>query len=224
MYFLILILGAGLPGLVLLSIFLKRDNQKKEPAGLIIGTFFRGILAIFPALILEGILSYLGRSIPPTMRNVFRAFLVAGLCEEMVKMSVVRRYAIGRAGFDEITDGIIYAITAGLGFAFYENLMYGLDSSHMMTLLILRGLTAVPLHALSSGIMGYYIGLSCFGNRDFYGRGLFWAVAVHGLYDFILFSPAIPNLLIIPLLAGLYPFLFHLMNRAKERDRELGLT
>ena len=224
MYYLILAIGAGLPAFILLRIFLKRDNQKKEPAGLIMGTFFMGILSIIPAIFLEMIVSFFGRDLPPLLLNFFRAFFVAGLCEEAVKMGVVRRFTARRSSFDEVTDGIIYCVTAGLGFAFYENIMYAMDAGNVFLLLFLRGLTAVPLHALSSGIMGYFIGKSIFGNKTYYKRGLFFAVLIHGLYDFILFSPVITNWLIIPLLIGGYPLLFKLLSKAKKEDRKMGLS
>ncbi len=224
MYYLILAAFSFLPALVILRAFLKRDNQKPEPAGLIARTFFLGILAILPAVVMESVLSLFTGLIPRLLWNVFHAFLVAGLCEEGVKMWVVRGYAAHKSEFDEITDGIVYAVTAGLGFAFYENMMYAMGSSNAVAVLLLRAFTSVPLHALSSGFMGYYIGKSYFGNRTYFGRGLFAAVLIHGLYDFILFSPLLSDWLIIPLLLLLYPRLFQLMKRAREEDRRLGLS
>ncbi|MDC7220761.1 MAG: PrsW family intramembrane metalloprotease [Spirochaetales bacterium] len=224
MYYLILAFFAFLPTFLVLRAFLKRDSQKAEPAGLIARTFFLGILSILPAVVMEMILSRMGVFLPPLWHNFFQAFLVAGLCEEAVKMWVVRGYTARRSGFDEITDGIVYTVTAGLGFAFYENMMYGMGSSNTVLLLLLRGITSVPLHALSSGFMGYFIGRSYFTGKNYFGRGLFYAVLIHGLYDFILFSPLISDWLIIPLLIILYPLLFRLMRKAQNEDRQLGLS
>ena len=224
MYFLILGGLSLLPTLILLRVFLKRDSRKEEPAGLIVRTFFLGILSILPAVVMEAVLSAGSFLIPPLWLNFFRAFLVAGLCEEAVKMWVVRGYSARRAGFDEMTDGIVYAVTAGLGFAFYENMMYGMGSSAMVGVLLLRGLTSVPLHALSSGFMGHYIGRSYFGDKEYFGRGLLIAVLIHGFYNFIVFSPALPDILIVPLLFLLYPVLFRLMNKSIDEDRRLGLS
>lgn len=218
---LILIVGAALPALIILKIFLKRDSLKKEPARLIVATFFLGILSIIPAVIMELGVSLFSGAIPPFFYSFFKAFLVAGLCEEAVKMWVVRGFSARRSSFDERTDGIVYSVTAGLGFAFYENILYGLGSTNPGVVLIMRGFTAVPLHALSSGIMGYYIGKSYFGNRTYFGKGLLFAVLIHGTYDFILFSPFVNNLLIVPLLLILYPVLFKLMKRARAEDRKL---
>jgi protease PrsW len=223
-YYLILGGLSFLPALLILRAFLKRDSQKAEPTGLIAKTFFLGILSIIPALVMESVLSLGTSLIPPMWLNLFRAFLVAGLCEEAVKMWVVRGYSARRSGFDEITDGIVYSVTAGLGFAFYENMMYGMSATNLWAVLLFRGITSVPLHALSSGFMGYYIGKSYFGNRDYFGRGLLIAVLIHGLYDFILFSPALYNWLIVPLLVILYPLLFRLMAKARKEDRRLGLS
>ncbi|MDC7224384.1 MAG: PrsW family intramembrane metalloprotease [Spirochaetales bacterium] len=224
MYFLILGALSFLPTLFVLRAFLKRDSQKAEPTGLIAQTFFLGIVAILPAVIMESFLTLGTPYIPPLWVNFFRAFLVAGLCEEAVKMGVVRCYTIRKAGFDEITDGIVYTVAAGLGFSFYENMMYGMGSDNLVSLLLMRGVTSVPLHALSSGFMGYYIGRSHFGNKRFFGRGLLIAVMIHGFYDFILFSPVLPDWLILPQLLLLYPLLFKLMRKARQEDRSLGLS
>ena len=57
---------------------------------------------------------------------------------------------------------------------------------------IIRAFTAVPLHAFASGIMGYYIGKAKFAStseeeKALTYRGLFTAIVIHGLYNFILF-------------------------------------
>ena len=90
--------------------------------------------------------------------------------------------------FDETLDGIVYAVMVSLGFAFAENILYGLGSHGW---LLLRAFTAVPLHAAAAGIMGHWFGRARLqADQAVAGRllrrGWLLAVLVHGAYDFCL--------------------------------------
>lgn len=194
------------PALLLLLWVYRRDRARPEPLGLVWKSAFYGFLAVIPAAILElGLVDLLrpGRDLGG---RLVQAFLIAGLVEEGVKLAFLRVYLFRRPEFDERMDGIVYAICVSLGFAFVENFIYGYRDTG---LLILRGFTSVPLHAMATGIMGYWLGRAKIeGRRDgnprqakAWKRGLLWAVAVHGLYDFFLLTGAFAALLVIPLLA-----------------------
>jgi RsiW-degrading membrane proteinase PrsW (M82 family) len=49
-----------------------------------------------------------------------------------------------------------------LGFAFVEDFLYGYAD---LGVLLLRAFTAVPLHAVASGVMGYYVGIEKIEGR-----------------------------------------------------------
>lgn len=148
-----------------------------------------------------------------------KAFAVAGLVEEGIKYLVIRIFIYNRKEFDEVTDGIVYTITASLGFAFFENIFYSFGSP---AVLVIRGLTAVPLHASASGILGYHIGLSKFNEKSYIGRGLAYAVLIHGFYDFFLFTGTLVSVLVLPLLIFSLALLLRLNGKAKELDRLAG--
>lgn len=209
---------AGLPSLVLLIVIYKLDSLKPEPKGTIVKIFILGCVSIIPAFLIELGVSTIENAVLPLYRNLFSAFVVAGMVEEGVKLFIVKRWAFPRPEFDEVMDGIVYTVTASLGFAFWENILYGLNGDFFQVFL-LRAVTAVPLHATCSGIMGYFIGKSKFkeGSALF---GYILAVAIHGLYDFILFSPSISWWLIIPLLILSIVILALLIKRAKNRDKK----
>src|SRR6056297_4026996 len=171
MEFLALNIGlAVLPGLILLYYFGRWDRGRPEPRGLLLFTFLLGFIAVIPAALIEMLLDPMGFPFSPLLRLAFRAFIVAGLVEEGTKLVVVRHFIMKRPAFDEVMDGIIYTITASMGFAFFENIFYSAGGPGT---LLIRGFTAVPLHAIASGIMGYYIGLSAFGRPGAWKRGLF---------------------------------------------------
>jgi RsiW-degrading membrane proteinase PrsW (M82 family) len=135
---------------------------------------------------------------------------VAGLCEEYIKLQIVKNYAYCKPSFDEIMDGIVYTSVASMGFACMENILYVMNDAWHTA--IARGFTAVPLHAVCSGMMGY-IGRAKFANtkeqeKFLIYKGLWQAVAIHGLYDFLLFiSPKVGSIfsvIIVPLIFWTY--------------------
>jgi RsiW-degrading membrane proteinase PrsW (M82 family) len=183
--------------------------------GLLGRSVLYGFLAVLPAAAIELAIGFIypGRSTLPSL--LFNAFFVAGLVEESVKLYFIRRYIIRRREFDERADGIVYAICVSMGFAFVENLLYGYRDAGI---LLARAFSAVPGHALFSGIMGYYIGLSKIepGRSGAWGRGLAWAVLLHGLYDFLLLSGQ--ALAVLPLLVAGWIVLVRLFRKVSRAD------
>jgi protease PrsW len=218
-YSLISILLAAVPSVILVLYFLKRDKLKREPRGLVVKTFLFGFLAVLPAAVIEMIIEPYFQGLPGNWYHFAHAFAVAALVEETLKLYVVWRFVFRKPDFDEMTDGIIYLICASMGFAFFENIFYGFGEPGVI---LLRAFTAVPLHAVSSGIMGYYLALSKFGNRQTMGRGLLIAIIIHGLYDFFLFTGTWLAVLVIPLLIVCIIWLLRLFKKAQELDRDAG--
>lgn len=224
------------PALFLLRYYDRQDRQRPEPRRLVLKIFILGIAGIIPALVIE----LAARSLEPHFAGsplglaFFRAFAVAALCEEWIKYQVVMHFAFALPEFDEVTDGIVYTVVASLGFACFENVMYVMGSD--LTTAIARAFTAVPMHAFAAGIMGYYIGTAKFAGEDrpkLLRKGLFLAVLIHGLYDFILFAtPAMERrggpiagflpFLVVPLLAIVFVSLRRRIRLALADDRASG--
>ncbi len=220
MYLLLInILLAFIPSLILVLFFYKKDSQKKEPPVLILKTFILGFAAVLPAVLLEIYLSPFLEGDTRLTSALYKAFLIAAVVEEGIKFIAVRFFIFNRAEFDEVTDGIVYTITVSLGFAFFENLFYSFGS---ITVLIIRGLSAVPLHAVASGIMGYFIGKSKFEGKGNAQVGFLSAVVIHGLYDFFLFYGGPLSFMVIPLLISAGIVLMKFYKRALKEDRYFG--
>ena len=225
---------AVLPVAILLRYFYKKDSLKPEPIGLIVKVFIWGFLGVFPAIFLELFVAQLKPmfSFSAILFIGFEAFVVAGMVEEVVKLYIVKKSIYRNKNFDEIMDGIIYTITASLGFACLENIMYVIGSN--LAVAIIRGITAVPMHAIMSGIMGYYIGLAKFTHTDFQEKslikkGLIIAIILHGVYDFLLMILTVfPGLFFINIILVFVLILFsgkHLLNlikNAKKLDKSSG--
>ncbi|HTX71389.1 MAG TPA: PrsW family glutamic-type intramembrane protease [Rectinemataceae bacterium] len=210
---------AALPAVLLIAFFYRLDRARPEPMRLIVRSVLFGFLAVIPAAGIELALGFLVPSIPGVPGTLFEAFIVAGLVEESVKLYFVRRYIFRRPEFDERSDGIIYAICVSLGFAFIENFMYGHDD---LRILLIRSFTAVPGHAVFSGVMGYYVGMAKLepGKSGAWRTGLFWAVLLHGLYDALLLSGALVGYLVFPLLLVGWRVLRRLFAKAQAIDLE----
>jgi RsiW-degrading membrane proteinase PrsW (M82 family) len=144
-------------------------------------SFLAGLLAVFPAVVLMLLVSTPLSRVDGLAGDLLRAFIVAGLIEETVKLApvwwAVTRLATHPSRPDERAggrrpgpdaeqssdSGVLLAVTAGLGFAFLENAFYLAGSS---SLLLARAVLAVPLH----GAAAAYLGLSVARRGDADGR------------------------------------------------------
>ncbi|HOX33471.1 MAG TPA: PrsW family glutamic-type intramembrane protease, partial [Spirochaetales bacterium] len=120
-YLLLSLAAAALPALLLIAHFVKLDRARPEPVGLIGKSVLYGFLAVLPAAALELGAERLVPAPSGFAGILFESFCVAALIEEGVKLYFLRRYLYRRAEFDEVADGIVYAICVSLGFAFVEN-------------------------------------------------------------------------------------------------------
>ena len=88
---------------------------------------------------------------------------------------------------DEPYDGLFYGATLALGFAAGENVYYVLRHE-TWTVALLRGVFAVPAHALFGASMGYFVGRVKFqarGRAVAAGLSLVVPWALHGAYDLL---------------------------------------
>ena len=154
---------AAIPSVFVIVFIYRKDRGGKEPSLLVFMAFTIGFLAVIPAVIIEILFMEVGVGFSGIAYQLFRAFAIAGLVEEGVKLAAVRLFLYKRNHFNEVADGILYTIAASLGFAFFENILYSFGPASLM---IVRGITAVPLHASASGILGYYIGNKSIKLKD----------------------------------------------------------
>lgn len=215
---------AALPAAIILVYFYRLDRQRPEPVGLLGRSVLYGFIAVAPAAAIELGLNRLVPAPAGLPGIIFDSFIAAALVEESAKLFFVKRYIYRRPEFDERVDGIVYAICVSLGFAFVENFLYGYKD---MRVLLVRAFTAVPGHAVFSGIMGYYVGISKLeeGRRGAWRSGLAWAILLHGLYDLLIMLGGLASILVIPLLVGGWAALVRLFRSAQAADeREIPKT
>src|SRR3989344_6360583 len=156
------------PSLVWLSFYLRKDCNP-EPKYLLIKAFLMGIIIAPLAVLLQ-----LGFS---ELKNIFdfeflyqgtpAFFLWSSFVEEFLKFFAIYLVVVRSPEFDEPIDAMIYMITAALGFAAIENVLVMFTTISngtgiALNTLALRFIGATLLHALASGLMGYFLAMSLF--------------------------------------------------------------
>lgn len=164
------------------------DQSRPTPRSITYATLGLGALACAPAVVIELVTRQLLGDALLIGGRFLDAFVVAALVEESIKLAVVLVYSRRRAGILDVMDGIVYCVAASLGFGLLENAVFAATDPHTAAL---RAVTAVPLHAVASGVMGYGVGRSQFVRKEsrlaVIAMGLGLAVLIHGSYDWAVF-------------------------------------
>lgn len=181
------------PSIIWLLFFLRKDSHP-ESNPMILKVFFYGMLAAIPAALIEmGFAQEIQKiNLPAALLTPVYVFLGIAFTEEFFKYLVVRKKILSHPEFDEPVDIVLYMIISALGFAALENLLVLLPLAFPFKLFetfVVSGFRftgATFLHALCSGLLGYFLALSFFRQENrtkLLAKGLFIATFLHGLYD-----------------------------------------
>ena len=191
---LFLVAAALLPPFILLRVVYRMDTVEPEPGSLLRSLFLRGVLAMFPIMLLEVIGDQFVDFFPlGSLAYLFLSyFVIPGFVEEGVKYRVLYRRTWDEGNFDYRFDAVVYAVFVSLGFAAVENVMYVLTSGFGTA--VMRALFSIPGHAMFGVVMGAGYGaakwLEAHGNYEQAAarrkRAWLTAAVLHGLYDFLL--------------------------------------
>jgi RsiW-degrading membrane proteinase PrsW (M82 family) len=226
------------------------DRYEREPVVVLVAAFAWGALIAIPAALFaeSALSSWLqgawGDAVAPAglAHSALRG-LSAGMTEEVVKGAglVVLLWAL-RDEFDNLTDGIVYGVLIGAGFAMVENFIYFATSP--------RGdLGFLVLGRVILGWLGHSTFTALFGAGLGYARetrarrwqllaplaGFGAAVLLHSLFDFVDFqanaavhaphvTPLAVRLALVAVLADYLPLflaqalLLRLLMRALQRE------
>jgi len=218
-YFFLTIL-AFLPSIIWLLFYLREDAHP-ESNQMILKIFFYGMLAAVPAALIElGVFKvfnklspliskWVGTNLSSILITILTIFIGVALIEETIKYLVIKEKVLNNPEFDEPLDAMLYMIIAALGFAALENvlILFPLGPAFLigeaLALISLRFVGATFLHALCSGLVGYFLGLSFFetkkrGKLILIGLGI--AIVLHGLYNFSIIVMKEEVRLIIPII------------------------
>ncbi|MBO4877419.1 MAG: PrsW family intramembrane metalloprotease [Ruminococcus sp.] len=225
----LLLFLALLPAAVLMVYIYLKDKVEKEPIKLLMSLFFFGGLTIVTACIIELVLA-----IPLKMifdegtfpYMLIENFLIVALAEELGKYVVLKKKTWHSPQFDYTFDAVVYAVAVSLGFAAFENVVYVLSGT--IGTAIMRGLLAVPGHAIDGVFMGCYYGIArkCrgFGDEEGAKKNLIKAVIIpvltHGFYDFCIDVTSVSSIFFLVFLAFEVAITFVALKTVKKLSSE----
>jgi RsiW-degrading membrane proteinase PrsW (M82 family) len=162
--------------------FRKKDKYEKEPERLITLAFFAGAVATVPSVLLESFLHLRDQGSTIIPANLFLSFLWVGIVEEFFKYLAVRLTVYRSKQFNEVMDGMVYMVSAALGFAATENVGYMLGFGYSVG--FLRAILSYLAHISFSAILGFYMGKAKIeGKKNWILVGFILAVPLHWLYN-----------------------------------------
>lgn len=196
-FWVLMLMVVFIPPLVYLAGIRRLERFYQEPWSALLKAFASGaVLAVVISIILEAFLIWaydeVGRIYEVfnqgvTVDSLVLVCVIAPVVEEGVKGFLTWRR---RNLFKEEEDGMIYGSSVGLGFAATENIVYGLTGyfvagvTGFVTIVLIRSISAVFLHASATGLTGYGLSHSKLvgGSAAPFFLG---AIALHAGYNFL---------------------------------------
>ena len=116
-------------------------------------------------------------------------FLIVGFSEESAKYLMLIALVLTFISIKEPQDGILQGAAVGAGFAFIENIHYGLNYGIMNT--IIRSILVTPGHMLYTALAGYFLATAVYSNLEVRDDRSAWIAVfafvptafIHALYN-----------------------------------------
>ena len=193
--------------------FRKKDKYEKEPERLIFLAFFAGVLATVPSVLLESFLRLHDQGSTVMLRDLFLSFLWVGIVEEFFKYLAVRLTVYRSKQFNEVMDGMVYMVSAALGFAATENVGYMLGFGYSVG--FPRAILSYLAHISFSAILGYYMAKAKIeGSKNWLWVGFIFAISLHCLYNSFLVAGTVKSsggFLLLGLMIWVFGLIFTLI-------------
>jgi len=180
-----------LPSLVWLWFWIREEGKKPEPKSLLGLVFLLGMIATILVLPVQ-------KFIQTHITGYGWQLTFWAASEELIKFLVVIALLYQTKEIDEPIDWPIYMITAALGFAAVENALFLIKPITLGQTTVglltgqLRFLGSTLLHTVTSGIVGISLGLSFYlhgmSRRIHLYIGIFFAIALHSVFNFFIMS------------------------------------
>ena len=202
---------AILPGLMLIIYVYTKDRVEKEPLLMILKVLLFGAISCFIAGYVNSYRIQFIRYPQGTIEFALSiSFLVAAVDEEILKFLALRLGSWRINAFNYRFDGVVYGMTAAVGFAILENIDYVMRGGFSTA--IIRAFTAVPMHAFCGVFMGalyaYSKKASILGQKTasvaYTALALLVPMIIHGTYDTFAFMEAAGTLPLLIFVVMLY--------------------
>lgn len=182
-------LGGSIPAFFWLWFWLREDRRHPEPRHLLIVCFLLGMAGVFIAIPLEKAAELI--STAPLF-----IFIVWALIEESLKYGAAYIGGMHTQAEDEPIDAMVYLLTAALGFAAAENMLFLLnpliEGDAFVGILTgnIRFIGTSLLHVVASCAIGGMIALSFYKKKkvqhEYVWAGLIGAVALHAGFNYFI--------------------------------------
>lgn len=207
--FLLALLPAGL----FLWLWYLRRSDRPVPGQTVALAFGVGMVLVIPAFWIEDFARGVWQVVSPSSVHYFEGailpllrlpdiflpalatFLIVALTEEGLRYVVLRAWVRFGKQVDQVFDGLVLGVAAGIGFATLENTVYFLNLFQqgnfdtLVFVFFLRFLISTLAHISFGGLMGTLIARGAFdlySPRRFFVRAFFLPWFLHGLYDLLL--------------------------------------
>lgn len=204
---------ALLPSTLMIWMWYLRRHDRPIPGRAVALAFGAGMVLVFPAFQLESFAGRYWQAISPaTAHNFIGAvlplqslwdvllpaigtFFIVAAVEEGLRYLLLRVWIARSNVIDQVFDGLLVGLAAGLGFATLENAIYFLDLFQqgsydtLVFVFFLRFLISTLAHISFGGLMGALIARGVF--HIYRPGGYYWQAFLlpwflHGLYDLLL--------------------------------------
>lgn len=206
------------PAVFWLFFFLLESRRHPEPPKIIARVFVAGAVA---AVVAAGIQLLLQLKLFPIWgyaANSVAGFLVFAFVEETVKFFGAYTAFKSRRKPEAPLDDMIYLITAAMGFAALENVLFLFSASSALVIqtAVMRSIGATFLHAVASGFTGFYLA------KGRLAEGLIVATVIHTAFNYLAYY--FPQYQIYSVVLVLFAsfFLFHDFDIIKQTDGREG--
>lgn len=183
-----------IPAIFILGLFVLRE-KKKEPLSIVLSTFALTYVIVLPLDLLISVVDpYLDDNFNAQHFFSLDSFFRAAFLEEFLKFSVIFLFIYRQTHFDELSDGIIYGIAVGLGYAVVENYNYlflEYINQKPMVEFIKNRWWALIAHVSLGIIMGMFLAKSRiqkFNNKLMLSLALVIPIFLHGLHNYTFVS------------------------------------
>ena len=159
MIYLLTIIAVALPVLGLLHYIYTYDQRKPEPRIVLFLTFVAGTIGGVFTFFFD---KYVGiadiyTAHPTSMGNYITITLSEAIPDECFKLLALWLAVRHNSFFDEIVDGIVYAVCISLGFVFIEDVIHlSFYTEHWYNTAVYRSFFTLPGHLASGIFMGYF--------------------------------------------------------------------
>ncbi|MDP3997942.1 MAG: PrsW family glutamic-type intramembrane protease [Candidatus Andersenbacteria bacterium] len=207
--FLLSLLPAGL----FIWVWYLRRHERSVPAMAVVKAFGLGMFLVAPAFLLEKWAPVLWQMISPGTAYYFTGalspiqgwadilwpavgtFLIVALVEEGVRYLALWGWFRKSQLVDQVFDGLVLGLAAGLGFATLENSAYFFqlfsagNFDTLVFVFFLRFLVSTLAHISFGGIMGVMLArglFSVYNTRRYWWQAFLAPWCLHGFYDWML--------------------------------------